>query len=76
MEEKLHPAYIQGLTASNRLTDARTEVWNLLDVLPMRKQVTIVNLYNQLCHVQGTLENLLKDIPTTVRVEKETDNGR
>lgn len=32
MEEQLHPAYVQGLSARNRLTDARDAVYRLLDV--------------------------------------------
>ena len=68
-DNRLNPAYVKGLSARNRLTDARGEVWNLLDVLPMRKQVVIVRLYNALCQVQGELEKLLEDIPTIAQME-------
>jgi hypothetical protein len=69
MAETLDPAYVQGLAACNQLTDARDAVWNLLDVLPMRKQVAVVRIYNALCQVQGELEKLLEDIPPVVHDE-------
>lgn len=62
----LNPAYLQGLTASNRLTDARGEVYRLLTVLPSEQRTEVIHLYNQLCSIQGALENLLKDVSTTV----------
>jgi hypothetical protein len=68
-DNNLNPAYVQGLTARNRLTDARGEIWNLLDVLPVPKQVVVARIYNALCQVQGELEKLLEDVPTVVHVE-------
>src|SRR5574341_793592 len=66
----LSPAYKAGLAARNRLTDARDEVHRLRDHLPDEKRRDLIALYNQLCSVQGTLEALLEDVPTTV-----PDNG-
>ncbi len=65
MEPKqFHLAYVLGLSARNRLTDARIEVHRLRDFVPDEKRSDIVTLYNQLCSIQGTLEALLDDIPT------------
>lgn len=69
MEERLHPSYLQALTASSRLTDARSAIWALIDVLPVHKKAAVVRLYNALCRVQGELETLLEDIPTVVHDE-------
>ena len=54
----LTPAYLQGLAASNRLTDARGEVYRLLTELPPHKRRAVIRIYNQLCSIQGTLENI------------------
>jgi hypothetical protein len=62
MEEQLHPAYVQGLSARNRLTDARDAVYRLLDGLPMHKRIAMANLYSELCCIQGRLEKLLRSV--------------
>lgn len=63
----LNPAYLQGLTARNRLTDARGEVYHLLTVLPAHRRREVIYLYNRLCRIQGALENLLKETPVAAR---------
>ena len=65
MNHQLHPAYKAGLAARNRLTDARDAVHSLREHLP-EKRSELVTLYNQLCSIQGALEALLEDIPTTL----------
>lgn len=70
----LHPAYVQGLVARNRLTDARGEVYRLLTELPASKRRAVIQLYNQLCSIQGALENLLKDVPVLALADT-TGNG-
>ena len=65
MNYPLHPAYKAGLAARNRLTDARDAVHRLREHLP-EKRTELVELYNQLCAIQGTLEVLLEDVPTTL----------
>ncbi len=76
MDESLNPAYVRGLAARNRLTDARGAVWNLLDALPLRKQVVVVRLYNMLCQVRGELEKLLEDVPAAIKLEaSQSDTG-
>ena len=65
----LHPAYMQGLAARNRVTNACDAVYLLLEVLPFSKQIEISRLYSELCSIQGRLEHLLKDVPITARVE-------
>ena len=57
--------YRCGLKARNRLTDARDEVHRLRDYLP-EKRSELIAIYNQLCSIQGTLEALLEDVPTTI----------
>jgi hypothetical protein len=44
MEENLHPAYLQGLTTSNRLTEARCEVYRLLHRMPLESFMSYVSL--------------------------------
>jgi hypothetical protein len=44
MEENLHPAYLQGLAASNRFTDARGEVHRLLHRMPPESFMSYVSL--------------------------------
>lgn len=65
MNHQLHPAYKAGLAARNRLTDARDAVHRLRDHLP-EKRGELVALYNQLCSIQGVLEALLEDVPSTI----------
>lgn len=62
----LNPAYLQGLAARNRLTDARDEVHRLEKMLPTDKRSSLIQIYNDLCNLQGRLEGLLEDIPTQV----------
>ncbi len=69
MQEQLHPAYVQGLSARNRLTDARDAVYRLLDGLPMHKRIAMADLYSELCCIQGRLEKLLEDVPAVIHVE-------
>ena len=68
MEETLHPAYVRGLTARSRLTDARDALYRLLDGLPMHKRIAAANIYGDLCCIQGRLEKLLEDVPTVIHV--------
>ncbi|MBN1137673.1 MAG: hypothetical protein JXM73_13890 [Anaerolineae bacterium] len=63
MIRHFNPAYIEGLVARNRLTDARSQVHKLLEVLPATGHSAIIDIYNKLCLVQGALENLLDDVP-------------
>lgn len=65
-QKRLTPAYMQGLAARNRLTDARDAVHRLREHLP-EKRSELVALYNQLCSIQATLEALLEDVPTTMQ---------
>ena len=76
MEEQLHPAYRRGLTARNRLTDARDAVYRLLDGLPMHKRIAAANIYSDLCCIQGRLEKLLEDVPTVIRIEAGGNGDR
>ena len=76
MEEQLRPAYVQGLSARNRLTDSRDAVYRLLDRLPMHKRVAVANLYCELCCIQGRLEKLLEDVPTVIHVEMGGNGNR
>jgi hypothetical protein len=76
MEKSLSAAYLQGLAASNRLTDARGEVYRLLTVLPPHKRSAVIRIYNQLCSIQGALENQLKDVPVTVESEPGGNDGK
>lgn len=75
MEERLHPAYVQSLSARNRLTDARDAVYRLLEGLPMHKRIAAANIYSELCCIQGRLEKLLEDVPTAIHIEVG-DNGK
>lgn len=59
-------AYVLGLSARNRLTDARDAVHRLRDHLPDEKRGDLVAIYNELCSVQGKLEALLEDVPTFI----------
>jgi hypothetical protein len=70
--KKYAPEYVAGLTARNRLTDARDAVHRLSDHLPAEKHSEIARIYNQLCQVQGALEAMLEDVPTTIEVDDET----
>lgn len=63
-DNDLNPAYVQGLAASNRLTDARGEVYRLAELVSPAQGATVIRLYNQLCSVQGSLEALLNAVPT------------
>ena len=76
MEELLHPAYVQSLSARNRLTDARDAVYRLLDGLPMHKRIAAANIYSELCCIQGRLEKLLEDMPTVIHVEVGGNGNR
>ena len=75
MKESLNTIYVRGLSARNRLTDARDAVYRLLDGLPMRKQIAVANIYSELCCIQGRLEKLLEDVPTVIRIEPD-GNGK
>ncbi len=76
MEEQLHPTYVQGLSARNRLTDARDAVYRLIDGLPMHKRIAAANIYSELCCIQGRLEKLLEDVPTVIHVEAGGNGNR
>ncbi len=71
MDKQISPAYVLGLSARNRLTDARIEVHRLRDFLPDEKHGDLIAIYNQLCSMQGTLEALLDDIPAYLRNAEE-----
>jgi hypothetical protein len=71
MGKKLHPVYVQGLTTRNRLTDACTAVYRLIRVLSGKQRSTAIVIYNDLCSIQGRLEDLLVDVPNT---ENESDD--
>ena len=66
---------MQGLSARNRLTDARDAVYRLLDRLPMHKRIAVADLYCELCCLQGRLEKLLEDVPTVIHIGAG-DNGK
>lgn len=72
MEEQFNPAYIQGLTARNRLTDARDAVYRLIETLPVSRQQAAARIYQDLCAIQGRLENLLDDVPIHPNGQGET----
>jgi hypothetical protein len=67
---------VHGLSARNRLTDARDAVYRLLDGLPMHKRIAAANIYGELCCIQGRLEKLLEDVPTVIHVEVGGNGNR
>ena len=62
-DNPLNHIYIQGLTARNRLTDARDAVYRLIETLPVSRQRAAARIYQDLCGIQGRLENLLAGVP-------------
>jgi hypothetical protein len=71
-DNPLNPTYIQGLTARNRLTDARDAVYRLIETLPVSRQRAAARIYQDLCSIQGRLENLLDDVPIHPNGQGET----